>query len=425
MRFSILLIGLALIPVFAGLLRWQYSTSLKPLALAQARAKLAAAGLQGVDVKFSYLDAELTGFLADPEGRVLAEQLIDEMPGIRVLPQANQIKVAAQLSHRVKNGELQILGWLPNRDFREQLEALAKRVRPDIKVNVTSVRVSPSVALGPWASLFGESVPEVFQKLIEDVRIPASLSIRREKSAYVLKGTLPREALKEAVIASATASGWQIDASGLVANTYCEAAPFAEHDGLATFVQGLFASPTPGDFEIDSRNGPRLKAYATPSMEASLLSLLRPVSGATRVVSDITRVPSVYHFPDYKPTSGLPPERVPQLRKQLTDLAIVFESGSAEIPPQDAVKIGTLVALVAEAGPVAKFVVAGYSDNALEPEAGSQLRSRRVDAVRDAMIHLGAPPDALEPMQFEAVRPAGPLTDEIRSGARKVELLFK
>ena len=425
MRTTIMMIGLALIPVFAWWLRWYHGSVMAPELLRRAHAELDAAGLSGVNVQLDYLDARLTGYLPDPEGRETAEKIVDALPGVRVMPYDNRIRVSAKLQHKLVGQELKLTGWLPGLDAKNAIQTLAQSFRPELKVDTAGIRISPAVELGKPVNTSDGPLPSVFNKVLEDIRLPASLSIKRNGDVYVIKGNLPREELRKAIVDAASQSGWKIDASGLRANPHYEKAIFTESNALADFVSGLFVSPSPGDFEIDQRNGPRLRAYATPAMEAAWLNLLRPVSGATKVEMNITRVPSAFHFPDYKPSSTIDPGLEKDLRALLRAKPVYFPPQSAEIPPEEAVKLGALAAAVFSAGPGAQFIVTGYGDSLLEPGSVGSLRVQRTESVRNRLVTMGVPEYLLETSVFDAVRSPGPVSEEARREARKVELLIK
>lgn len=425
MRTSLLLIGLALIPVFAGLLRWHYIKVAGPKLQKQAEQALRAAGLQGALVRLVYLDAQLAGTLPDPDARELAARLIDDLRGVRVLPQSNRIRVMAKLTHEIVGGELRLSGWLPGVESRNALRKLAAEFRPDLKPSMEGVKLAPYVELGEPVKVQEGEMPKAFQDIMEEVRLPASLSISRTGDEYRIAGVVPREELREAIIRAADKGRWKIDSSRLLAVPLCGAAPFFRTDAIATFVGSLFSSPTPGEFSIDLRNGSKLKAHATAGMEAAYLTLLRPVTGEMKTDMQITRVASAFQFPDYKPLSVLPPGMEQSIRHLLKTRPIYFEPLSADLSAEEAVKLGSLVAAIAAAGPEAQFVVAGYGDEALEPGSSPMLRVQRTEAVRARLVAMGVSEEILETAVFDALQPAGLGAAEVQREARKVELFIK
>jgi outer membrane protein OmpA-like peptidoglycan-associated protein len=425
MRVTLILLSLALIPVFTYWLRVDYARNGLPSLLRKASTQLAAAGIEGVTVNLSYLDASLTGFLTDPDSRNRAEQIVERLPGVRVPAGNNLIRVAAALSYKLDGGSIQVRGWLPSTETKSALNQMISVFRPELQVRDAQIQISPHVELGKPVEMPEGPVPACFQTVLEDLRVPASLSIQRKGDVYVLKGMLRSEELRKAVITAAAISGWELDSSGLKWNAHCGEAPFNYGSGLPKFVEALFSSPSPAEFEIDVRNGPRVKGFITPGTEAVWLSLLRDVSGDAKVVMDVTRVPSALHFPDYQPKSPLPEGMTKPLVALLKRQAVFFAPGSDELDPGESVKLGGLLAAITTAGPGAKFVVAGYSDPLLEPESSNRLRLRRIEHVRDCLVRLGVAPEALGSSVFDAVRPSGPITEEARRDVRKVELLLE
>ncbi|MBL9114498.1 MAG: OmpA family protein [Verrucomicrobiaceae bacterium] len=425
MRSTIVLISLALLPVFIYWLRIDYAQNGMPALLSRAKRELEAAGLEQVDVQLNYLDARLSGFLQHPDSRDRAEKIVERLPGVRIPPGNNLITVAAALAYSIKDGQLILKGWLPNLDSQRAIEHMTQLFRPELKLESSAVRLSPYVELGRPVEMPEGPVPSCFQKVLEDLRVPASLSIKRDGDRYILKGMLRSEETRKAVISAAAMSGWELDSSGLRWNSHCGQAPFAAGNGLPRFVEALFSSPTPGEFEIDVRNGPRVSGYVTPGTEAVWLSLLRAVSGEAKVELDVTRVPSSFHFPDYKPTSTLPEGMAKPLVALLKKQSVYFKEGADTLEPSEAVKLGSLFAAVVAAGPEARFIIAGYGDEAMERGSSGRLRVRRVENVRNQLVRMGVPKDVLETSVFDAVRPPGPLSEDVRLGARKVELLLK
>ena len=268
----------------------------------------------------------------------------------------------------------------------------------------------------------------MFAGLLESIRLPASLSITGDGHRYQMKGSLPAAALREAVVEAAEKSGrgLEIDASQLKAHEHVAGAPFAQGTALADFVRSFFNSPMPGSFQIDQRNGPQIKAYATAEMESEWMTLLRAVSGAARVNAEITRVPSIYHFPNYQPESMLEPGVAERLREIFRTQIVFFDSGSSKLKPDEEAKLGPLVEVMAAAGSDLHVIVAGYADVGGEPGTkGAAVQKARAEAVRSKLIRLGATTESLEALPFDAPRPAGAVTDDMRRLTRSVELLIK
>jgi outer membrane protein OmpA-like peptidoglycan-associated protein len=235
-----------------------------------------------------------------------------------------------------------------------------------------------------------------------------------------VRGYLPSRSMGDSVVKEieASAPGRRVEASGLKASPHLLAAPFIRGEGLVTFLRSFFATPAPGTFSIDARNGARLKAHATVGMESEWLRLLRPLVEASRVDMQITRVPSRYHLLGYQPVTPLNPAWLAVIRSQ----RIFFEAGGLALAEEEEAKLEPLAYLLMEAGPAMRVVVAGYSDPLGEP-GGESLRLRRAGLIRDRLLDYGVAPEVVQAEGFEVVRAPGVLTEDQRRFGRSVEFL--
>ncbi len=426
MRTAIVLAVIALIPVFAGLLHWQYHAEGGPMLQREVQRALIAAGLPEARVRMVYLDALLGGRLATLEQRDLAARVVDGFRGVRLRPYSNRILVNAEITHRIEGDELGLAGWLPGAEARERLAGLAAEFRPDLKVNVENIKLAPYVVLGPEVEMREGKVSSTFSEVLEALRLPPSLKLSREGEVYRLSGVVPSEELRAALVAAAQSGRWRVEHDRLLAVPSCSPAPFVAGKGLADFMGAMFASPSPGEFSIDVRNGARVKAHATAAMENAWRMLLEPVVGpGGKVDMLITRVSSAFEFPDYRIQSVLPPGMEKSIRHLFATRVIYFEALSSGIGGEEETKLSSIVAAMISAGPQAQYVVAGYGSEELEPGSLPALRVERAEAVRSRLVELGVPESLLETAVFEAVR--SPDMDEARARreARKVEIFLK
>jgi outer membrane protein OmpA-like peptidoglycan-associated protein len=155
-------------------------------------------------------------------------------------------------------------------------------------------------------------------------------------------------------------------------------------------------------------------------MESDWLRLLRPITGSMKVNLNITRVPSRFHLPGYRPVSKLPLEWLGLIRAQ----RFIFEEGSAVLLAADEEKLELLAYLMMEVGPELRVLVAGYSDPLGEP-GGESLRLRRANLIRERLLDYGVLPEVVQASGFDAVREPGVLTDAQRRAGRSVEFLVQ
>jgi outer membrane protein OmpA-like peptidoglycan-associated protein len=426
MRTSLFLVALVLIPVFAGVTHWHFHRKVAPALQREMQMALKSAGLTGVKLQLIYLDVLLGGRLNQPAQRDLAEKVVRAFPGVRLLPQANRIKVNAALEHRIEDGVLHLSGWLPGVESRNALVKWATEFRPDLRPSLEEIELAPHVELAPETELREGKVTATFADMLEAIRLPASLSIERQEQIFQLSGVVPTEEMKAALVSTVRTAGWEVEASRLLAIPSCGTAPFLEGDALFKLVEALFASPSPGDFSIDKRSGVRLKAYATAAMEAAWRTLLQPLLTADGEADlQITRVASAFQFPDYRPQSTLPSGMEKSLRHLFNTRVVYFEPKSAEVRPQELEKLSSLVAAMVSAGPEAQFLVAGYCSEVLEPGFTPLLRVQRAEAVRTQLVAMGVAEEVLETSVFEAVLPMTGDVATMDRETRKVEIFLK
>lgn len=420
MRFAIFLAVLFLIPAYVVVLEWSYVHFQQPRLLQVSQNRLIDAGLGALQVSLDHFDAKLTGVCQNLGERERARALVESVPGLRVRDEDNLVKVPAQVRAHLENDVLRLEGWLPSETARRLIAAMAVEFRPDLKVDTEGVRLVPLVEMGPGTQISGQEVPVVFATLLNSIRAPASLSVSPGSEGVEVRGYLPSRAMCESIVRviEASAPGRRVDASKLKASPHLLAAPFIKGEGLMSFVRSFFATPAPGTFSIDIRNGARIKAYATVEMESEWLRLLRPLVEASRVQMQITRAPSRFHLPGYQPLTLVKPEWLAVIRS----LRVFFEAGTLTLPADEEAKLEPLAYLLMEAGPTMRVVVAGYSDPLGEP-GGESLRMRRAGLIRDRLLDYGVAPEVVQADGFEAVRPLGVLTDEQKRLGRSVEFL--
>ena len=103
--------------------------------------------------------------------------------------------------------------------------------------------------------------------------------------------------------------------------------------------------------------------------------------------------------------------RIESLSQQIERSSIVFDTGSAELSPDqdDAVRkiasdIQTLGNLSREIGRTARVEVSGYTDQSGTEEANQRLRQQRAETIRAALIARGVKPDEVIPTGLQARR---------------------
>ncbi len=434
MRSLVLLASLLLVPAGAVVMEWLYEWRQKPAMESQLRAWLQQENLQSVTVSLDHFDATLTGVCVDPEAREKAERIVRRLPVIRMRDGENRVEVPARLVRVQAAGndhELHIGGWVDSPRSRQEVLEIVKRFRPDLTPTAEDLRMSPHVVMGDPVTVAAGTMPSAVADFLETIRAPSSLSIVWEDGFLRMSGHLPSADLRARVIAAVQARPmeWPVEASRLHANEHVAPAPFTKAEPLSAFLRDFYNSPDAGSFVITERQGPKLKAYATPAMVTRWLALLHPVTGAARVpLDDIKQVPSVYHFPGYKPQSTLAPGSLdaPTLRRMLSAVTLYFDAGSSTLKPEQAVKLGPLIYAINQAGSEARIIVGGFADIGGEANATKNVIGMlRATTVKKQLMRMGIRAEVLEVETFDAVKPQGVITDELRTDSRRVEFLLK
>ena len=106
----------------------------------------------------------------------------------------------------------------------------------------------------------------------------------------------------------------------------------------------------------------------------------------------------------------------------LNEAVITAPYGKTALPASVQNLLDTVAANVKKLPPGTKLEVAGYTDNAGEPNADLILSEERADAVRDALVKAGVPSEALSAKGYGGANPiAGNDTEEGRFRNRRIE----
>lgn len=429
MRLGILICGLMLIPAFAVVLEWRYQWQQKPALENEAREMFDLAGLPNVSLELDHFRVLLKGICLDQEGRDRAEVLTRRLAApLQFDAESNQVRIPAKVTARFEGEHLHLAGWLNDEAGRKELAQLAKQFRPELKIHAEEIVLTPYAVLGPDTKIDQIDTHAAFAGFLETIRPTTYFSVTPENGFLRVRGCLPNERQRIAAIDAIQSSAWQwpVEASKLVANPHAPATLFTQGEALANFLRAYYDSSAPGEFAIDARNGPKLKAVVTPAMEARLRTLLLPLSGALRAQPEFTIVPTEVHMPGYKVTSESVPEVLERLPDLLRLLNVHFEKGSAKLEPAEQERLGALAFVLRQAGWQARFLVAGYEEPGGEAGGGSgRLKAARAETVVNRLVALGVARDVLLPQGFDAPRPPGVITEELRRESRRAELLLK
>lgn len=422
MRLSLFFLMLILLPVAAGVHTWLFAKHELPGLVAEAKARLLAAGVRDPVVTLHCLDIDLAGEAADPPAHERALDAIRQIGVLRLKPQADRIHVFASVRHELGEKTLRVSGWLPEPKDVAALSALLADLRPDLQIDTSELRHAPEVR---WPEDYQpplDATDAFLAPILDSLHVPAELKIEATEDMIVLSGMLPAGGIKEALVAAISGAGAAhvVDPGGLKASPHVRPASFAKKEPLAAFAASFFAAPAPRLFEMHDQHSPRITGVATRRLESEWLALLRPVTGGAVVDSRLTLLPSEYHFPGYKTQTQLPAATLAQLRGLLRESTVVFESGT-RIPAAEQSRLSALAPALLNAGPALALVIAGHPDPAAaDAEKETRLAKSRAEAVLSFLEEEGVPSSDITAIACDPVPP-----DSAAAPPRSVEILIK
>lgn len=424
MRLRLCLFMLILLPVATAVHAWLFCSENLPVLFREAMARLKAAGVRNPVVDVRFFDIAVSGEAPDPPARQRALAAIRTLVPLRLQPAAARIHVLASLSARREQATLRLSGWFPEGDEISNVRRLLAELRPDLVINTDELRSDPDVRWPEGLKPPLTAGSALLKPITDTLRVPAELHIQSKGDAIVLSGLLPDTALKEELVAALAevAGAREVDPAALKASPHVLPAAFAKPDRLTLFLGSFFSLPPPRSFDILSDGIPHLTGVATRQLESAWLTLLRPVTGAAKVDAQFTLVPSLYHFPGYQTQSMLPPSTLEPLRETLRGCVIVFEAGSARIPPQEQTRLATLAPSLLAAGPTLGLIIGAHPDPAGPENVEKDIGRARADAVLSFLVEQGVPAAEILAEVFDPVpagSPAAPVSP------RSVELLIK
>lgn len=403
MRFVLLLFTLILIPAFIAGHWWFFETRQAPALTSEITRRLEEAGVKGIEVSRQVLDLQVSGFANSPTALKTVEANFLRQTPFHLSTDSNSLIASATLQAVVDGETLRVSGWLPDEATRADVIQRFRQIRPDLTLSSDDLLVSDRVALINSETGAPTPIDAWVAPLIDPIRAPATLSIRREEDTIVIAGLLPEGDLTQSLLSAIDGSPyrWDIQSDGLKASPYVQDQPFDQPAPLAAFVRSYFGTAAPGSFELGPDGQPRLSGPATHALEAEWLTLLRAVTGSAKVHTDFTFLPSIYHALDRVIRSPLAPDFIDTLRDELATTRIVFPRGSKQIQPDEATKLAALSSVLLTAGPALRLVVGGHPDPDGLASVETTIARLRAEAVVSFLLEMGIPTSYIEPMAFE------------------------
>ena len=329
---------------------WQirhYREETRPKLLKQATAELSAAGYAVHVDAFDGMDAELTGAVPEPEDRLLAQEIVDGIPGLRASTLHNELKVPGRVELRMDpgSGKLRFSGRLAAVSTARKLVESLQGLR-----NVDAVITKDLI----------------FEDIVADPSYLESPAFLKLASGFF---ELPGNG-----ILSATESGVQLK-------------------GIAT--AKLEEAWRSAETEIK------------PLLNPEVVAAARKMSGAIAadaaqfcVKAEVKCYPSELHVPLRRPDAPLTEVRLKELTGLLAHSELAFAPGTHELRPEETGKLEQAARAMKAVGPRVRFVLGGFyvlGDAAAPRET---LARNRAQTVAGALVALGVAPEQMEVATF-------------------------
>lgn len=416
MRFSIILISLALLPLMMIVHGWIFTEQQLPRLREQALEALQKNGIRSAVADVRYLDLRIAGNAADVASLEKARSAVAALGPIRTV--TDELSIPAGVRARLDGETLSLEGWLPDEaNVREAVQLLGK-LRPDLSLQTEGLKADTRVR---WPE--GEKGPltvdsSLLLPIVEKLRVSPWLEIIRDTEGLHIQGLLSANGARSLLLSELKPE----EAGDLLESTHTLPAAFADPAVLLPFVKGFFAHPTPRRFFINEEDGPLIEAPATRTLESEWLALLRPVTGGRRVTLNLTFYPSEFHFPHYQPGTPLAGEQLKTLSEALTGQLISFSERSTSLSSEEQARLAALTPLLLTAGPALRLVIGGHPDPDGNPVAEKNLARVRAEQVGSFLTEQGLPTSDVQTMAFDSV-PAGTPGAPVQT--RSVEILIR
>ena len=421
MRFTVFLFFIALLPVMMLAHWWDFEEHQQPRLRAQVEALLKNAGVRGAAVDLRYLDLTVTGDAPDEASLEQVRQGIAAIGVLRLVE--DRLSVLARLKARIESETLHVEGWLPDEAAVTSLQELLKRLRPDLEVDVSSIRRSTLVRMPEGERLPLKEGSALLRPILELMKVPSRLEVVRREGRLKVSGMVPTETLRTAIVKAIEAGphGLPVEAEKLRVTPFAQAAAFTQGEVISTFLRSFYSTLAPGDFQVEANGNPSLTADATRTLESAWLTHLRPLTQGRRAEMKLSYFPSRYHFPGRRLETALPEDVLQTVRDALAGPLFRFEPGSAVLSPEVETRLASLVPVLLSAGPSLKLIIGGHPDPAGELKPESALALRRAERVVSFLIEQGTPSTEILPVAFDPV-PVG--TKHAPAEVGSVEILI-
>ncbi len=421
-----------------------------------ARQELDEAGYS-VSVGFSGRDARLIGTASSAEIAENIEQLVDAIPGVRIVNNEIAIVEVAPPPPRspsvvvsIVNGVVSIRGYLPNEEVESDLVEAAEMVFGPERV-INALVVGEDVADRPWLG----RIRDVFTYLGE----LRSGSSRATDEGFVVEGEVISEAVREtitneinlvldgllpfsadlsiAVLPQPVFSASGLDGTIVIAGTMPDAETI---EGIVEAAQRLHANSRvistlqvaevagpmwlesiPGLLDVTTRLDPWTIDVVAGTVTITGLGVDQDLVASIGLLAEEVVADELAVIVEV----ALDPDAVALQLTSLLEGAGLFLPGQADLTDDGRALLDSAVDIL-QSSDDAVFVVAGHTDNRGDPVASKVLSEQQAEAVVDYLVSGGIEAARLTAIGYGGERPvAGNATEEGRAKNRRIEFLVR
>ncbi len=412
MRFFLILCAIVLLPALVLVHTLTFKQCRQPRLAEKALRVMLDHRIASPAAEVQFFDLSVRGEASDSAARMAVTAALSDLHPLRLVE--NRLVVPATLKARLEGEVLHVSGDVPTDKDRLAILEILRHVRPDLKLDSAGLVVSEWVRWPQGVTTPLTEETSFIHPILQGLKVPPRLEIRREGDALRLSGVLPSPALRDSVLKAVQQPKMllKVQADDLRVSSAVQAATFTETGPLTAFLQSYYQGSTPDLFAIEGSGSPRLKASATPPLQAQWLRLLRDLSGGEKVEADWTFYPSPYHLPDYRRQTVMETGMLTRVREALAATVISFVPGSADLTELERSRLALLTPTLLTAGPALRLVIGGHSGAGGDGAAEKRLAQARADAVLSFLIEQGVPSSDIQAVALDAV-PENPMADQV------------
>lgn len=395
MRFFLLLITVALVPLLVMLHAQFFMERQAPELQSRLLAVLQARGIESASVELDLLDAKISGVAQNLEMAEKAHAAARELP-VRIVE--DRIYIPARVQGTLSGEELILSGWLPEKRRITEITDLLHHLRPDLRVNVRDLHTDARVQKLSDEKITAQSF--LLNHWLDNLRQPVWLKVKRDAQGLHVNGLLPTEGgIKAAIVKALDLK----DAETLRESLHTQSAAFLKPVVLANLLKSVFLQPVYRELTFAANGSVHIQAATTRVQAVEWQRLLQALSGKETPTFDLTYYVSDWHLPYRALTSPLSAEQGRTLSTLLTQDCIVFPPGSADLTAPQQSQLASLAPHLVAAGPAVRLALVTYAE-----KGGAETRDlgfQRLETVHTFLIEQGLSARDVEKVVLEDISP--------------------